>query len=374
MMSKILVAVIGFATLALVFVYLKNPYSDSRSTTQTANQSTTQQADQSVSSQLPRSDSLSSSQQDGSSTSVSNPFGVDQQTDQKAAQEADQIAQSETDALPVVEAEASDSVVTETFTDSSELTVAGIRVSDLGIERWQSDEQFEALIADIDANPELLDALLVQYRETGDPLQLKQLTELLARFDNSDVASTAGEIARYGNPENRLAALDLLRQVHPSNPEARDVIIEIVETDQDPAVLSRALVAIAAPTEVSYQHRQSILAAADSLTTHADPAVRAHSYGIIAGWTDDAQSTPLILGGLDDPDPIVRRKVTSSLLNYRYNDGTVKTALIQVASNGVENKRTRLNALRALGRMSLTDAQRSLLRDVSNEVNRSPNR
>jgi len=366
MMSKILVAVIGFATLALVLIYLKNPYSES--------QSTTQLADESVDSRLSRSDSPTSSQQNESATSSSNPFSVAQKADQQTDQEADQITQSETDALPSVEAEASDAVVTETFANSSELTVAGIRVSELGIERWQSDEQFAALIADIDANPELLNAVLVQYRETGDPLQLRQLTQLLAKFDNSDVASAAGEIARYGNPENRLAALDLLRQVHPSNPEARDVIIEIVETDQDPAVLSRALTAIAAPTEVSYQHRQSILAAADSLTIHADPAVRAHSYGIIADWTDDAQSTPLILGGLDDPDPIVRRKVTSSLLNYRYNDGTVKTALIQVASNGVENKRTRLNALRALGRMSLTDAERSQMRDVSNEVNRSPNR
>jgi len=361
-MSKLLVAVIGLATLALVFIYLKNPYSDS--------QSTTQPADQSVNSRLSESDATPSARPADSTSTASNPFGVEQSSDENAQQ----VIPSETDVLPSAEVQDSDAIVNESFIDTSELTVGGIKVSELGIARWQSDAQFEALVADIDANPELLDALLAQYRQTSDPMQLKQLTQLLGRFDSGEVAATAGEVARYGNPENRLAALDLLRQVHPANPEARDVIIEIVETDQDPTVLTRALNAISAPTEVSYEHRQSILAAADNLTIHADPAVRAHSYGIIVGWTDNEQSTPLILGGLDDPDPIVRRKVTSSLLNYRYNDGTVKTALIQVASNGIENKRTRLNALQALGRMSLTEAERSQLRDVSNEVNRSASR
>ena len=363
MMSKLLVAAIGLATLALVFIYLKNPYSDS--------QSATQPADQSVNSQLSGADNPPSAQQDESSTASSaNPFGVNEEADEKA----EQSTVSETEVLPLDEGIDSDAFVDDTFIDTSGLTIGGIKVSELGIERWQSDEQFEALVADIDANPELLEALLAQYRQTTDQQQLKNLTQLLGRFDSGEVAATAGEIARYGNAQNRLAALDLLRQVHPANPEARDVIIDIVETDQDPTVLTRALNAIASPTEVSNEHRQSILAAADNLTIHADPAVRAHSYGIIVGWTDNEQSTPLILGGLDDPDPIVRRKITSSLLNYRYNDGTVKTALIQVASNGVENKRTRLNALQALGRMSLTDAERSQLRDVSNEVNRSASR
>jgi len=296
MFRKLLLAVFTVATLAVIFIYLKDPYSSSPSTTQRS--------------------------ADGESSNV-----VD----------AARLANGQT--------QSGDTLTSPGSTSNTDNPFATI-----------SDESTE-LAGDESASPVIANP------------NLTRLTQLLGRFDSARVADVASEIAVSGDTPNRLAALDLLRQVHASNPEAREVILDIIDTDIDTQVLSSALNAIASPTVVSTDHRQRILSGAADLSSHQDAIVRARSFSVLADWTDTDQLTPRILEGLNDPDPRVRQSVTYSLVDYNYTDGAVKRELIRVADNSAESVRTRRGALQALSRISLTDDERAQLRAINSTVN-----
>lgn len=365
MFRKLLLAVFTVATLAVIFIYLKDPYSSSPSTTQRSadgESSNVVDAARLANGQTQSGDTLTSP---GSTSNTDNPFAT-------ISDESTELAGDES-ASPVIAnpntATSTNSALLNETQVLGEPILAGIPLGELGIDRWTSTAEFDEIIAQIDANPELLGAVLEQFRQTTDAGQLTRLTQLLGRFDSARVADVASEIAVSGDTPNRLAALDLLRQVHASNPEAREVILDIIDTDIDTQVLSSALNAIASPTVVSTDHRQRILSGAADLSSHQDAIVRARSFSVLADWTDTDQLTPRILEGLNDPDPRVRQSVTYSLVDYNYTDGAVKRELIRVADNSAESVRTRRGALQALSRISLTDDERAQLRAINSTVN-----
>lgn len=366
MWRNLLTALFAVITLAAVFIYLRDPYSDAPSTTQ---------APDSVADNQTISDSTALRESNDSElvsgeSAADNPFSIVENESVTTTTQTDIISQYSADA-------ASDEVAESTLTDNSNDTrpdkitgaLAGIPISELGVDRWQSDEQFDALVAELDANPALLNAVLEQYQITSDPDQLARLTQLLSRFDSSEVTAVAADIARSGSTENRLAAINLLRTVQGSNPDARDTLLGIIEDEADSRVLTRALGAFDSQASATSAQRQQLLNRATELASHQDGLVRSRSYTALAGWTDSSQLTPQILQGLSDPDNRVRRDLTYSLINYQFVDGQVKQELIRVASDGSEIQRTRRGALQALARISLTDDERALLRDVSAQVN-----
>ena len=362
MFRKLLLAVFTVATLAVIFIYLKDPYSSSPSTTQRSASESPNVVD---------STPLANGQSQSGDT-LTSPGSTSSETDNPFATLSDESTELAGDGL------ATPAISNSTTTDSAllketqvfgEPLLSGIPLSELGINRWASTAEFDEIVAQIDANPELLGAVLEQFRQITDAGQLTRLTQLLGRFDDSLVADVAGEIATSGVTANRLAALNLLRQVHASNPEAREVILDIIDSDIDTQVLSTALNAIASPTVVSTDHRQRILSGAADLSSHQDAVVRARSFSVLADWTDTDQLTPRILEGLNDPDPRVRQSVTYSLLDYDYTDGNVKRELIRVAENSSETVITRRGALQALSRISLTDEERTHIRAINSTVN-----
>ena len=361
MVRKLLLAVFTVATLAVIFIYLKDPYSNTPSTTERSVSSGSSSGTDSASltNEQPQSGDIISSP-DTASSQTDNPFATLSEESTEPA--GDEVASPAT-------ATTTPPVTLDESQFAGEPLLAGIPISELGINRWASTAEFDEIVAQIDANPALLDAVLAQFRQATDAGQLTRLTQLLGRFDSSRVADVASEIATSGDTPNRIAALNLLRQVHASNPQAREVILDIIDTEFDTRVLSSALNAIASPTAVSTAHRQRILSSANDLSSHQDPIVRARSFSVLADWTDTDRLTPRILQGLNDPDPRVRQSVTYSLLDYNYTDGSVKRELIRVADNTAEAVRTRRGALQALSRISLTDDERAQLRAINSTVN-----
>ena len=132
--------------------------------------------------------------------------------------------------------------------------------------------------------------------------------------------------------------------------------------------------AFSTPGSISADQRQGILNNVTDLSGHYDANVRARSYSLLATWTDTDALTPVIVAGLSDPDAGVRSNVAHSLLGYDFPDDSVRDELIRVAEDPNEERSTRQASLHALGRMSLTEDQRTRLRLASEDVSRAPNR
>ena len=246
----------------------------------------------------------------------------------------------------------------------------GLDIFSIGSTRWTSDEQFEQLAQQLADNPRFRAELLEQFRYESDPQRLKRLAHLLGQTDDPLIASVASEMVFSGNAELQTAALDLLRQVQDKNPEARNVLIDILAAESDPAVLSVALNAVSTPGSADAGQRQTVMANASSLSRHDDPIIRARSISVLSNWADTEQVTPMILQGLSDTDPRVRQTAAYSLVDYAFADAQVLDTLLNVAENSDEGKRTRRGAMLALQGMPLSAEQTQRLESARRDVDR----
>ena len=363
-----MVAVVALATAAIFFIYLKDPYSSKPSQTEP------------VASDSPAAPgSLASA--DSQTTEAENPFAADESgsldgTRTDSAQGT--VLNAEENSVQDLVQESGNGVSSgteDTFSNlPADFEIAGVSIYDVGRSSWESDEQFEAMFAQLAADPELLRALLEQMSAETDPERLKRLTQLVGKLDNGVITEAAREMLNSGNPEAQLAALDLLRQTQANNSIARDLLVDVINAEQDPRVLNVALNAFSTPGGISADQRQGILNNVTDLAGHYDANVRARSYSLLATWTDTAELTPVIVAGLSDPDAGVRSNVAHSLLGYNFPDDSVRDELIRVAEDPNEERSTRQASLHALGRMSLTEDQRNRLRLANDDVTRAPNR
>lgn len=249
----------------------------------------------------------------------------------------------------------------------------GVDLYAIGVDA-PSDAEFLELTRLLEENPAFMAELFEQFRYETDPDRLKRLSHLLGQFDDPLIPELASEMVFSGNTGSQLAALDLLRQVQDKNPAARNVLIDVLASESEPSVLSMALNAVNTPGEPTDLQRQNVMSNVTSLAQHDDPIIRARSIGVITKWTDDNQSTPLILGALSDTDVRVRQKAVYSLINYPYPDDNVRRQLMSVAENESEDRRARRGAIQALSGMDLSDDESGRLKAARSSVNRSPNR
>ena len=361
-----MVAVVAIATAAIFFIYLKDPYSPGPS--QTEPETST------VGSSSREDTSLSQTESLQSSGDVDNPFSIGNEPDSDSSLTANgEQVDDKANNFPNP-ASTGDSSATGTGNSLANAEIAGISIYDLGRTNWESDAQFEAMQRQLEADPALLQALLDEVKAETDPERLKRLTQLIGRLDKTLVTEAAEEMLYSGNPEAQLAALDMLRQTQGGNSIARDLLVDVISSEQDPRVLNVALNAFSTPGAISGEQRQGIIDNVTHLATHYDANIRARSYSLLATYTDTEAMTPVILQGLSDPDPKVRGNVAHSLLGYNYPDDAVRDELIRVAENSNEKRSTRQASLQALSRMSLTEAQRERLRLADEDVRRAPSR
>jgi len=365
MWGKLLVAAVALVTAAVFYLYLRDPYSSTPSQTESSAEHSGGITDSSQPSTLTNESGGSAS---GGSPDSNNPFASDPSNSE------DDDAQSSRVPTDTASTSAGSEGADTNRIDSTVglAEIAGVSIYEVGRENWASDEQFLAMQQELRENPALLDALLNEIRYESDPARLKRLTHLLGKLDPDRLTAAARDMLYSGNPDAQLAALDLLRQTQGNNSEARDMLVDMISVEQDARVLNVALNALATPGSSSTDQRAGIVTNVSSLVSHSDANVRARSYGLLAAWADTDNSTSVIVGGLSDPDPRVRGKVAHSLLGYRFPNDNVRQELIRVAENSDEVRSTRQAALHALGRMSLSDDDRSRLRRANEEVSRSP--
>ena len=231
-----------------------------------------------------------------------------------------------------------------------------------------ADAEFESLAARLASDPELLAALIDEFRSETDPERRRRLALLLGDVRDPAVSVLAAELIYSGDPDSRALGLDLLGRIQPGNGDARDMISGLLSSESDGEVLVGTLTAMAVPGAVEPGERQALAEQVSLLTSHADPSVRRTSLDILSRWSDSPEHTPLLLDGLVDGDPIVRRTAAYALVGHEDASEDVMRDLFAVVENTSEVERTRRGAILALKGMPLDDERRRLLEDIESRL------
>ncbi len=230
----------------------------------------------------------------------------------------------------------------------------------------------EALLSDnvkaLQHNPELLLATLDEFAAETDPTRLDRLRLVLGQLDDLSLVAAAQGMIFSGNPASADAGLDLLRDIGPRVPEARNVALDVLSSTQDPDMLVGATNVMVVVSSDDPEVAQRVVSSLSSLVQHPDARVRRASYSTLARWSQDPSVTPTLLQGLTDVDPKVRKSTAYGFVGYPNADSTVIEALLGTAENESDIRRARLGALLALRDMPLDESQQVRLQALQQEL------
>ncbi len=213
-------------------------------------------------------------------------------------------------------------------------------------------------------DPAKLAAVLDEFSAETDVKRLGRLRLLLGQLEDSSMVSVAESMVFSGNPESSSEALRLLRDIGPNVPAAQEVGVTILSSTQDPQLLVGATNILTSSANVDNATRERVVGSLSSLVQHTDATVRRASFSTLARWSKDPSVTPILLQGLTDEDPNVRKSTAYGLVGYEHVDSSVITALLSTAENANELSRARSGAILALEGMPLSESQRTRLQAV----------
>ena len=219
-------------------------------------------------------------------------------------------------------------------------------------------------------NQPLLEALLLEFQNENDAARRKRLASLLGHFDNPAVLATLAEMIE-GDTEARASAFDVLGRLQPNSPQARAMAIDKLRQSDEPSVqigAMNALTTVAGST--SQSDRQSVQQRAIDLASSNEAAVRQRAVSTVGNWATDNSATAVLVQGLADSDPAVRRSAAYAFVDYPYTTSNAITVLLNRAEDDSEERRIRRAAALVLRTMQLTPDQVSRLNVAAVEMER----
>ena len=248
---------------------------------------------------------------------------------------------------------------------------SGLNVYDIA-RQGMSDEQIVELVAALRGDPVLLQNLMEEFRAETDAERLAWLALILGETGGSELTNLAAELAYSGDPGSQAAGLSLLGHLQPSDAEARNVIINLLSSETDPAVLKNVLNAVAIPGFASIDQEQALIDQLLPLASHQQAAVRSHSLAILSRWSSDEALAPLLQAGLLDNDQLVRTTAVFAIADHPQVSTDFRNDLFSVVENVDEVRRMREGALLALKKSDLSEQEQRRLHRAERVFNRRP--
>lgn len=245
--------------------------------------------------------------------------------------------------------------VAATAPDSA-LNYGPVDVTSLGRESL-SDADLLLLVAQLKADPQLLQQLIDEFRQSIDPDRKQRLADILSQVGGDDVTLLASELIFSGDEQSRDLGLALLRQLQPNSEQAREIVSSMLSTEVEPSVLTGTLSALATPGDVDEASKAYLANQVSLLTSHSDPSVRGVSLDILSRWSSGDEYVPVLLGGLSDSSRAVRTAAGYALGRYAGSDPDVIRHLFEVAGDLNEHERARRAAISALKSQPLSQEQ-----------------
>lgn len=238
-----------------------------------------------------------------------------------------------------------------------------------------SESSFRYWVGRLRNDPALLQLALTEYLENSDMVRARHLAAVLAEINSPPVVDAAVQLAHSSETDSQLTGLELLSKLQPSNIHARNAALDLLATQDNPALLAATLNVFATPPQaVSADQRQLLIDQAQLLSSHSDANVRALSISTITNWSSGSSyqaASQAATMGLSDSNEAVRAKSAASLIGAQSPSAETKAGLLSMAANKQEPKSSRQLALYALSKMPLTEAEKNRYEALEIEVRRT---
>ena len=203
------------------------------------------------------------------------------------------------------------------------------------------------------ANPVAVRSLLNRYSGAQTPHERALLKAVLSTVQTPEVIAFSTRLAGSSNAAERKYGFEMLQSLAPDAPETRSLVKRTLATEQSPEVLVQALATLQS-SAAEPQEAHLMVAQLNSLSQHADPAVRSASIQQLGQWDKNGEGAERLAQALSDRAPEVRQAAIFAISQAGVRSDTAKIALMGMVNNTQENKDVRGSALQALERFSLS--------------------
>ena len=232
-----------------------------------------------------------------------------------------------------------------------------------------SDEDFDAIVERLRADPALLQSLIDEFRQEQDLDRRQLLMKLLGHAGGADVTLLASELVYSGNEESRQLGLQMLQRAQPGSAEVQQIASELLATEIEPRTLVSTLATLARPGTIDTENRTLVADQVAVMASHPDAGVRGVSLDILSRLSVDGRDTPVLLAGLADSSERVREAAAYALVDHEDDSVAVRSSLWQLLRNSDEARPTRSAAIMALRSLTLSDEEQNELKAIERQLN-----
>ena len=156
-------------------------------------------------------------------------------------------------------------------------------VASVGEAGW-TDADFHRDAARLRADPDALALVIESFRAETDPARLAKLASLLGEVGHPGLVALGADMVASGNAASRDAGLSLLQRIQPDDEGARQVLVGLLASESDPAVLKSIIDAVSVPGEAGSEDAGALVAQLVPLTRHESAAVRRNGVTVLSRW------------------------------------------------------------------------------------------
>lgn len=166
------------------------------------------------------------------------------------------------------------------------------------------------------ADAAALRVLVHRYDTERDPHAREMIKALLSTINQPEVIELSKRLATSSDAEKRRDGLELIQRLSLESADVRNVVKQVLVTEQISGVLLQALSALK-PITVEPGETHEIVAQLDRLSHHADAVVRRQSILRLAQWDANGESGERLIQLSTDPVPDVRQAAVFALTQIK---------------------------------------------------------
>ena len=174
------------------------------------------------------------------------------------------------------------------------------------------------------ADAAALRVLVHRYDTERDPHAREMIMTLLSTINQAEVIELSKRLATSSDAEKRRDGLELIQRLSLESADVRNVVKQVLVTEQIPSVLLQALSSLK-PIAVEPGEAHEIVAQLDGLSHHADASVRKQSILRLAQWDASGESAERLTQLLTDQVPDVRQAAAFALTQIKIRRDDAKT-------------------------------------------------
>jgi hypothetical protein len=209
--------------------------------------------------------------------------------------------------------------------------------------------------------------LMRRFANESNPAARVRMLALLNSSSAPEIEGFAMQMAISSDPSQRSKGLDLLRGPASESVEARSFLENMLRTEQDPMVLSKAINSLS-PGLLPPRETTAVAKQLRTLAQHDSADVRAQSIQALPEWDYSPTIEAPIYQALTDQALPVRKSAILAIAQSGVRSDRLKSGLLNILNSESEEDMLKSFALAVLQRFTLSERDYGLVNKVNTEL------